>query len=137
MGNLRYCENRRAEAIMCAIGATKWYNPSTSIDKEGTLVKGYPLAFLNEFCEIIGSANFFSSYPTAAFEDDLREYYEKSQATEELAPLGSLLPVGNHVAMREEHFDKMKEHLTIKGWVIEQSGVVRIPEAGVIRTDKH
>jgi hypothetical protein len=63
MGNERHCISRRAEAIMSAIGATRWFQDFADFSWENLVLDLYPLAFVNLIREKIGSASFFSSTP--------------------------------------------------------------------------
>ncbi|KAI3392264.1 hypothetical protein diail_5928 [Diaporthe ilicicola] len=57
----RQCRSRRAEAIMSAIGATRWYHEIPRTRHEQHLVLGlYPVQFLREVRGLFGDA-FFSS----------------------------------------------------------------------------
>lgn len=54
-GSNRYCSERRAEAIMAAVGIVNWYNLDASDDKEDQLVLAmYPLDFVIEAARKVG-----------------------------------------------------------------------------------
>lgn len=54
-GNNRYCSERRAEAIMAAVGILDWYKLDPSDDREDQLVLGmYPLDFVIEAATKMG-----------------------------------------------------------------------------------
>ncbi|KAL3475922.1 hypothetical protein BJX99DRAFT_258999 [Aspergillus californicus] len=66
MGQKRYCESNRAEAIMSAVGAVDWYSStndssvgipeprSNSLSVQKTPTNGYPQAFLQEVADRVG-----------------------------------------------------------------------------------
>jgi hypothetical protein len=128
MGNRRECTSRRAEATMSAIGATKWYEkelrekelrenepcenelrenePSHPIITGGTAK--YPMEYLKEVRILIGSAMFFGSMPSREFKESFIGLKRKPRV------IGSLMPVGEHVIVREGMLKVMEEHPSLK-----------------------
>ena len=138
MGNQRECEHRRAEAIMSAIGMTDWFKTSAEEQRDENLVfKLYPNAFVAEVREKLGSASFFSATPVGReFNAVLRKFCSHDEGYSGAADaVGSMLPFGLGVeAIRldsELKYHAMEQE-AVKTWVTENSGMVRITEAGVI-----
>lgn len=130
MGNHRQCLSRRAEATMSVIGATDWYDENAPHPPIMGATAKYPLAYLKEIRSLIGSAIFFGSMPSAEF--------SYSFITMKWNPkiIGSLMPIGKHVVVREGMMTLMKEHSSLKTWKIDSEfNTVKILEAGVIKTN--
>jgi hypothetical protein len=138
MGNGRHCFERRAEAIMSAIGATKWFEGTSKEQREENLViELYPLPFVEEVRKRIGSAAFFSSTPVGwEFHYVLKKFCsEKRTKARKFEELGSLLPFGpgaHAIAFDIESNPHMVEHPALESWQIEDSGCVRISLAGIV-----
>ena len=145
MGNERHCKKRRAEAIMSAVGAVDWFpgfndplkDDLDDEDDERLLLGLYPLAFIKEVREKLGSASFFSSTPLGPqFHYVLYKYCsEKRSKRGKFEDLGSLLPIGpgaHSVAWEVESIRHMVEHPTLKTWTIEPTGRVHIRQAGIV-----
>jgi len=153
MGNCRQCSNerRRGEAIMSAIGATKWFkNP---IDGQGELVMGnYPLGFINEIREMVGSGKFFyfpcsqgplisllRTFCGSELETSTRLSWFRRKTKEPPTPpthvgIGSLLPLNRAAVclnLELEHLIRDVSPLT-GNWQIEPSGKVRIYDAAIV-----
>ena len=134
MGNERQCLTRRAEAIMSAIGATQWFKTSADETREQDLVfEVYPFDFVNEVREKMGSAAFFSSTPLGwEFQTVLRKFCGHQTYSGELEVLGSMLPFGwGAQNLAYESSSHMAEHSSVKTWLIEKSGMVRINEVSL------
>jgi hypothetical protein len=138
LGNGRKCSQRRAEAIMSALGTTDWFKTSPTEEREQDLVLNvYPLAFLNEVRQKIGSGVFFDS----AVESDaaLLEFCRTpSGYTGKLDAIGSLLPMGlgaNATMNDPNTLSDSVEHPAVKSWIIEKSGSVKIREAGILSSE--
>jgi hypothetical protein len=68
LGNQRYCHERRAEAIMSAVGVTDWFQNCTTDSRERELVlHRYPFPFVNELRLKLGAC-FFTSAPSPVSE---------------------------------------------------------------------
>ena len=138
MGNQRECLQRRAEAIMSAIGATEWFKTSAEDTREHDLVfELYPLDFVNEVREKMGSAAFFSSTPLGwEFQTVLRKFCIQTYLGE-LEVLGSMLPFGwGAENLAFESSSHMVEHSSVKTWLIEKSGTVRMTQVGLVSSSK-
>lgn len=143
-GHMRQCSGRRAEAIMSALGATKWYAQDktgfeSALDPsqpEKDLVFGkYPQEFLNEVVEKIGSDFFACRFAHIDF--DPQEIQKTLVPT--MSPIGSLLPfTGNphgHSYQVNQHIEletKVPDHPAVKSWTVQVDGSVRIRKAGIV-----
>lgn len=138
MGNERHCTSRRAEAIMSAIGATDWFPDFNDPSDDSNLVLDlYPLPFVNEVREKLGSATFFSSSPLGwEFHYVLHKFCsEKRTKRRKFEELGSLLPFGpgaHTLAFEVDSNPHMLEHPALKTWTIENTGCVRVKQAGIV-----
>jgi hypothetical protein len=138
MGNGRHCLERRAEAIMSAIGVTKWFGGTSKEQREENLViELYPLPFVEEVRKRVGSAAFFSSTPVGwEFHYVLKKFCsEKRTKKRKFEELGSLLPFGpgaHNIAFDIESNPHMVEHPALESWQIKESGCVRISLAGIV-----
>ena len=133
----RQCTNRRAEAITSAVGATDWLLNS-NYPRDEVLVLNYcPLLFLREMREKVGSAIFFGSAPrnTEDYWEFMGKYLGHSMEDSELESSGSLLPFTPAFvpdALYANVTPWISEHDTVKYWIIEQSGSVRVLEAAIV-----
>ena len=141
---MRQCSGRRAEAIMSALGATKWYaQDKTGIESalrpnpsEKDLVFGkYPQKFLNEVVAKIGSDFFACRF--ANIDLDAQEVQKTLEST--MSPIGSLLPFtgnpygsGYQVNQHIELETKVPDHPAVKSWTVQVGGSVRIGKAGIV-----
>ncbi|KAF8847487.1 hypothetical protein BDZ45DRAFT_811551 [Acephala macrosclerotiorum] len=138
MGNERHCLERRAEAIMSAIGVTKWFEGTSKEQREENLViELYPLPFVEEVRKRVGSAAFFSSTPVGwEFHYVLKKFCsEKRTKDRKFEELGSLLPFGpgaHAITFDIESNPHMTEHPALESWQVEESGCVRISQAGIV-----
>ncbi|KAH0536394.1 hypothetical protein FGG08_006744 [Glutinoglossum americanum] len=137
MGNGRHCTSRRAEAIMSAVGATEWFGTASDSLEEDLVLELYPLAFVNEVREKLGSASFFSSTPLGwEFHYVLRRFCsDKRKIPYGFEALGSLLPFGpgaHNIAFDTESNPHMAEHPSLDSWTVEDTGCVRILQAGIV-----
>lgn len=145
-GDKRFCSGRRAEAIMSALGATKWY---PEYKRQATIASGqvvsepnlvldkYPVEFLSEVIQRYGS-DFFAS---TIFHMHLSPREIQKMFTVTVAPIGSMLPF-SAAKYDDEGFQKrsqyievggrVEDHPTVKGWTIQSDGTVRIREAGIM-----
>ena len=128
LGNKRHCTSRRAEAIMSALGITEWYD----LYRDAPLVLNqYPLEFLNELRQRVGSPSFFgvSVYGTD-LGDVLYNFCEKGSDQQ---VIGTLLPTAPGAqALNFERFALLEGHKTVESWEIQRSGAVRITEAVIM-----
>lgn len=141
MANKRQCDERRAEAIMLAVGATDWFK-QRGTRVEDTLMLGlYPFPFVNEVREKVGSASFFTAAPKGRdflkvlhAIDDYRQHQDHERQTKFQA-LGTLMPFGPGIdiaAFETEIYAITPEHPALQSWVIEPTGCVRISQVGLV-----
>lgn len=146
LGDRRYCERSRAEAIMSALGATTWF--SLRGDREKDLILGkYPQSFVEEVRNLI-PGDFFTAYaklPHADAHDFNRVaagVLERNDGynlavfySYEFGLDGSLLPFSlmGHRYMR---FDRICMQLDVHGsimsWKLATSGHVGITKACIL-----
>lgn len=138
LGNQRECLERRAEAIMSAIGAINWYTGHE--DSENALLLGkYPVEFLREVRQLLGAEFFASNYRVCCFWDVFKP---GASGELDLAVAGTLLPfdslrgLSKFVLDGDSH-DRF-DHPATNSWQIEDDGRVIVPQAGiVISTGNH
>ncbi|KAF2726904.1 hypothetical protein EJ04DRAFT_557715 [Polyplosphaeria fusca] len=125
LGSQRYCEGRRAEAIMSVLDAKRW----RGLKKPGSLVLGqYELEFVRENAREMGPSfyNFLSFSRDAEFVMNPRSR-------------GTLLPFEDRSGQSTESkwmldldLGEKLDNPTVKTWEIQQSGAVKIPEAAIL-----
>ncbi|KAI0448512.1 hypothetical protein F5B21DRAFT_497348 [Xylaria acuta] len=133
-GNRRYCTERRAEAIMSAIGVTDWFNPTCENEKD--LVLGaYPIAFVREAAQKCGPE---FALAHIEFEKPVRGRHGYLKRIR-----GSLLPFspldkrhrrGNcHMALYTLFFDlETVWNSTFDTWTFRQDGSVSMTTAAIL-----
>lgn len=152
LGDVRACTSRRAEAIMSAIGATKWYSEVPESLHDDNLVLGrYPLAFIREL-QSKDPVNFFASI--AKFDDavsnplGLNITIATNPANRRVTtgpiefhhiwarPRGSMLPLSEHGAnytgLLPSLYSDMDCHACVRDWVIRTDGRVVIKSACIV-----
>jgi hypothetical protein len=133
-GNTRQCTGRRAEAIMSVLGVTDWLS-STSDQHQQDLVLGmYPLAFIREAIQKIGPDFFLARKMIGSPWLSLNYLFGPAR--------GSMLPfdILDHKRLRGKKDVSMypfqaydsRFHSAVSTWTLEQSGVFRIRQAGVL-----
>lgn len=154
LGDRRYCREKRAEAIMSAIGATRWFEKvrKGSYDPErDKILDKYPCKFIKEVRKHI-PGEFFATYckwPFSDADDDFRIQggaFDSRDGTT-LALLyhldgvhGSLLPFSKtgHQYRRTSSSapDRVRyiTHESVHDWSIEHTGEVGIRKARVLST---
>ncbi|KAI0546642.1 hypothetical protein F4679DRAFT_406348 [Xylaria curta] len=141
LGDRRECKERRAEAIMSALGVTEWYTePLDSVQPdqgsvfrssmEQDLVLGkYPLRFVQELCRQI-PGDFFG----ALSKQDIEGIAGSLQ-------YGSLLPFDTRQIYYMDHYRAFREqktcippktHRSVFSWTVLPTGQVCIPSAYLI-----
>ncbi|KAK7700430.1 hypothetical protein SLS57_012098 [Botryosphaeria dothidea] len=128
LGSRRYCESRRAEAIMSVLDAKRW----RSLPDPGGLVLGqYELEFVREVARSMG-ASFFGSLSSRAMEHGAR-------LDEALLPQGSLMPFEGPAGQPIEsktilnwEFGEEIDNPSVRTWRIQQDGSVEMPEAAIL-----
>ncbi|KAI1752080.1 hypothetical protein F4782DRAFT_503161 [Xylaria castorea] len=128
LGSHRYCQERRAEAIMAAAGITDWFETSTDSDRERDLVLGqYPLRFVRELQQKAG-AHFFYSRP---FDVDLNAI--RGSRT----PVGSMLPFGPPGSRKSIREAKTADSVfDTSAWTVQPSGSVNLDKVGLVARPK-
>ncbi|KAJ9604369.1 hypothetical protein H2200_011203 [Cladophialophora chaetospira] len=131
MGNQRYCEARRAEAVMSVMGATSWYTSAVSAGREPEeqlVMKKYPMAFISEVRARYGSGVFFAG-ATLKMSAIYAAVYQK-QPLASLSSVGSLLPFGdNPVYLSTSDFVKLEDDTSTADWTLDTQGRVHIRKA--------
>ena len=136
LGNQRYCERNRAEAIMSAIGITDWFEPfQQETGDRGTPSKSpeYPLVFVREAANKLG-AEFYASHLA---EGELLEMLVLSLQPAGLprAGVGSMVPFTSSLLSRApstaEGFT-VSDHPTVWDWKILEDRSVEIRKAAIL-----
>src|SRR5947207_6882199 len=112
---------------MSAIGVTSWF---TDAYDESFATGRYPPAFINAIRDKFGSAELFLSMPR-------RVDVPRLQANQSMEAIGSLLPFGEERDSSSFEYDvfaifNLVDHTSVCRWTIEDSGSVRITEAGIV-----
>ena len=142
LGDRRECRERRAEAIMSALGVTEWFNKALNAaqQNEGTniqasleqdLVLGkYPLAFVQELCRKI-PGDFFGAF----FKQDIERVPRPPSL------YGSLLPFDSRQTHYLDHYHYLghsmagmapETHRSVLGWTVLATRQVCIPSAYIL-----
>ncbi|KAF2122746.1 hypothetical protein BDV96DRAFT_561309 [Lophiotrema nucula] len=141
LGNMRRCSESRAQAIMCILGTTEWYNQYISVHDrpppETNLVLGmYPHAFVEEVANKFGAPFFLTTKPTSSTRFIYRAVILQRS-------LGSMLPfaaghgrrsVGSPPQLAEGM--ELEDHPDVRSWVIKANGRVLIPKAGILASSR-
>lgn len=134
LGDQRQCTSRRAEAIMSALGVTRWW--ADWKDSTNLVLGRYPLEFLEEVRQKFGDALFFQ--PDAQ-EGAVTEAIDAAihHPLNTPAAIGSLLPFGKQDILRPFHSTKRPPtmftgHASLATWQICVDGSVHIMEASII-----
>ncbi|KAF2727373.1 hypothetical protein EJ04DRAFT_557431 [Polyplosphaeria fusca] len=144
LGDRRHCTERRAEAIMSALGTVEWYNKALSdhgpenLHKtlETDLVLGkYPLAFLNELARKV-PADFFGAFRRANTKSTPGGLSPFSTLPQE----GTMMPFCRTAAFfadgrlrKQNYIDQfIMTHESLYTWRVEQSGAARLPQVCMI-----
>jgi Heterokaryon incompatibility protein (HET) len=138
LASVRFCKEKRAEAIMSVLGASDWFAASRGTERN--LVLGqYPLEFVREIAAALGASFFDSISISPVSVPDLA-------TTPPLTYRGSLMPFGHthlnvtgsatleHKVSSSPLFDLMEEedHPAVKTWAITPEGSVRLPMVGLL-----
>ena len=136
LGNQRYCQDNRAEAIMSAIGVTDWFEPfkrGTRDQEAPSQPSDYPLPFVREAARKLG-ADFYAS---SLAEGELLEMLVLS-----LEPAGTYREgVGSMVPFTSSRLSRTPslaegfagpDHPTVSGWEILPDRSVKVPRAAIL-----
>jgi len=129
LGYKRFCRSRRAEAVMSAVGVTAWFTDEYDNAQETGC---YPPAFITALRDRFGSAELFLSMPRRV---DVRNL--KLDQCGAPKAIGSLLPFGEERDSSTFECDNFSvfnlvEHPSVRHWMIEDTGSVRIVSAGIV-----
>lgn len=135
-GEKRVCTRRRAEAIMSALGTTKWYETLPSAEHEKDLVLDkYPLAFINELKDV-DPGNFF------CYLSRVENEFEHPEGQADLPPdfrrcqgRGTMLPFSPDARWYNDPgplFNQFPCHGSIRSWTISIDGSVHISKACIL-----
>lgn len=136
LGNQRYCERNRAEAIMSAVGITDWFGPfQQEAGDRGPPSKSpeYPLVFVREAARKLG-AEFYASHLA---EGELLEMLVLSLQPAGLPRegVGSMVPFTSSLLSRApstaEGFTG-SDHPTVWDWKILEDRSVEIRKAAIL-----
>lgn len=134
MGNQRYCEARRAEAIMSVVGATDWFTSSilhAGSPEERMVIDKYPIAFVSEMRAKYGSGIFFSAATLKLTAID-RAIYQEEPISSLGGGIGSMLPFGNDPKfIPTSDFVKLDDDPSTADWTVLLDGKVHVTEAFV------
>lgn len=141
LGSHRQCTSNRAEAVMSAIGATKWYNDHLEKYKkpppQDDLVLGhYPLTFLQEVANLLG-ARFFTCVSSDLGNLETVVDFSDGQwiVKDSERGIGSLLPFTSDrgVMMPQAHDSTViRDHESTQHWRILRDGSVEVRKAAII-----
>lgn len=136
LGNQRYCQDNRAEAIMSAIGVTDWFKPferGTRGQEAPYQPSEYPLNFVREAATKLG-AEFYAS---SLAEGELLEMLVLS-----LKPTGTYREgVGSMVPFTSSRLSRIPsfvegfagpDHPTVSNWEILPDKSVKVPGAAIL-----
>ena len=131
LGEQRYCEARRAEAIMSVLGMTEWFNSrlvqlEMFVQDDDLLFEKYPISFVNEVKRNLGAAFFcgvLNQRESFVFD---REDQTKIR--------GTMLPFAPIAGIPKFAYSSYsdQDHFTIKEWEILPNGSVRISRVAVV-----
>jgi hypothetical protein len=130
LGAERYCEDSRAEAIMSVLGVTDWYTRATREGKNRNMVLGtYPLEFLRAAANRIG-ASFFNAVIVRSSSTD--ELLQKPSIRGSLLPFRPMERSGAEARFISKWGFEEEDHPSVKSWVIQADGSVRVSSAGIL-----
>lgn len=144
LGEIRHCTQRRAEAIMSALGVTEWFvqaltahsNAEAEFEKDLVLGK-YPLAFVKELATK-HPRHFFAAVEHLHWDESVQTFVLDASRAGSMLPFGGIREGDFTISARllEEWWTKSAAtvHDTVSTWTVEATGAVRIPRACVIDT---
>jgi hypothetical protein len=144
LGDRRQCKERRAEAIMSALGTVEWYNKALAdhgpeklneVLEEDLVLGKYPLAFLNELAKEV-PADFFGAFRRA----DVKAFAGGPSPWSTLPKEGTMMPFcrteaffADGRALKVKSFgDAIMTHESLRTWRVEQSGAARLPKVCLV-----
>ena len=118
LGNQRYCESRRAEAIMSVLDARDWFSEGKTYEADAEVLGKYPLPFVQELRNKL-RGNFFATADTF--------FTEANDA-------GTLLPFSEKSASHRRVMAAMgtEDHPAVETWKICGNGQVLLPQVGIV-----
>lgn len=136
LGNQRYCQDNRAEAIMSAIGVTDWFEQSrrgTRDQEASSQPSDYPLAFVREAASKLGAEFYASSLAEGELLEMLVLSLEPAGTDREGA--GSMVPFTSSKLSRTPSFAEGfggPDHPTVSSWEILPDRSVKVPSAAIL-----
>ena len=118
-GNQRYCQDRRAEAIMSVVGAREWFRKPSPVTTESLMEGRYPFSFITEVKEKLGGT-FFAWADT--------DY-------DEVSPAGTMLPFSHTLFAGRRALGSIThpiDHPSVSSWGIQQNGQLFLPQVGIV-----
>ncbi len=130
LGSQRYCESRRAEAIMSVLDAKSWF----SKEDPGPLVLGqYPIEFVREVFKSVGP-KFLSSLSSSFIEHPCAQTQGNIKW-----PMGSLMPFTSQERRPDEikvlqnwEFGDEVDNPLVMSWEILETGSVRMTQVTLV-----
>ena len=119
LGNERYCESRRAEAIMSVLDARDWFSEGNASEMDAAVLGRYPLTFVQELRNKLGG-NFFATADT--FFTEVNE-------------MGTLLPFSNKSTAHRRVMTNLfgtEDHPAVETWKICSNGQLLLPQVGIV-----
>jgi hypothetical protein len=135
LGSRRQCTERRAEAIMSVVGATRWYTEAEDTNRD--LVLGhYPIQFLRELHERLG-AMFFSANTMRSGLADILHRAVHNDSGVRVFNAGSMLPFDPWHCDARMVLDvgsslDTTDHPSTKSWEIGDGGEVYMTEVAIV-----
>ena len=136
LGNQRYCQDNRAEAIMSAIGVTDWFEPfkrGTRDQEAPSQPSEYPLAFVREAASKLGAEFYTSRLAEGELLEMLVLSLEPAGTYRE--GVGSMVPFTSSKLCRTpsvvEGFAG-PDHPTVSSWEILPDRSVKVLRAGIL-----
>ncbi|KAI9661465.1 MAG: hypothetical protein M1831_002987 [Alyxoria varia] len=140
LADLRYCQGRRAEAIMSVVGAVEWFETAKPDDM--LVLDRYPIAFLEEVRRKVGHHRFFNAPILAPTSVALVETYARTGSIP--SPVGSLLSFGtkstDNTLCTMKRFETPRldifQQSCLSRWEMKLDGSVRLPRAAIFQSTK-
>ncbi|KAG8526664.1 uncharacterized protein KY384_008093 [Bacidia gigantensis] len=134
MASRRQCSEGRAEGIMSVLGATSWFKQTSRSERESNLVFAqYPIDFLREIRNVLGT-NFFTSYYGNCCFWDIFKLNETGEV--DVIVAGTLLPFDNlrdgSKVITQMSAANVIDHPSTFTWQLDDEGIVVMPEAAVV-----
>ena len=121
LGNQRYCERRRAEAVMSVVDARAWFleNDEYQQNQKDLVLGKYPLSFVREVRNKL-KGQFFATADTT---------FEESNKSGMLLPFSDT-STGSRRAVVNPF--GAEDHPAVETWILGQDGSVHLPKVGIV-----